>query len=502
MDREAFRQAGYRAVDEVCEYFATLESLPVAAQVEQGYLAKQIPAQAPEHGEAWDTIQRDFHTQIMPGMTHWQHPMFYGFFPSNVTYEGILADIYTAATNNPGFNWTASPAVTELEFIVLDWLAGMVGLGAAFHSNDMSHEGGGVMLGGASEATFTMAIAARERALDRLAHTAPALRASLLPTMVMYGTSQTHTVGAKAAKMLGLQFRALDVCRADDYALRGATLQAALDEDRAKGLHPFILIATYGTTNSCAIDRLDEIARVAASDPTLWLHVDAAYGGVTLALEEERMPAHLDAIRTHFDSFSLNLHKWGLVHMECAPTFLRNRRYLANALSLTPEYLKSRGTDAAALNDLRNLQIVLGRRFRALKVWFVLRSFGQAGFRTHLRNAIAQAAHFAHALQRMPAFEIVHPPRWGLVMFRLLAAGTGTDVDALNRRFNDVLLTRQDAMFLTPTVLPEVGFCLRIVFGAPATEMRHVDKALDLLAQCAAQTLHHADEPHGAAPAS
>lgn len=181
-------------------------------------------------------------------MTHWQHPMFFGFFPSNATYEGILADMYTSALTNPGFNWNASPAVTELEFVVLDWLAKMMGLSSAFYSNDLSHGGGGVLLGGASEAALTVAIAARERALRALAEQHPesaadpvGWRASMLPKLVMYGTTQTHSIAAKAAMMLGLRFRALDVSRDDAYALRGASLRDAIAEDTARGRIPFLL---------------------------------------------------------------------------------------------------------------------------------------------------------------------------------------------------------------------------------------------------------------------
>lgn len=491
MDLEGFRRAGHAAIDRICEYYASIEELPVAAQVEHGYLAPALPEEAPQNGEAWSAIDADFTRHIVPGMTHWQHPMFFGYFPSNATYEGIIADIYTSAMNNPGFNWSASPAVTELEFVVLDWFAKMMGLSSAFYSNDLSHSGGGVILGGASEATLTIAIAARERALRALAVDDPTSaadpvgwRASMLPKLIMYGTTQTHSVGSKAAMMLGIRFRALDVARKDAYGLRGATLAAAIAEDQAKGRVPFMLVATYGTTNSCAIDNLDEIADARRAAPHLWLHVDAAYGGVTWCLPEERSPKLMDAFNTHFDSLSTNLHKWGLVQMESAPTYVRDRRLLADALSMTPDILKSKGMDPAALNDLRNLQIVLGRRFRALKVWFILRSYGQEGFRAHLRRSIALAQRFAKGLEALPQFEIVNPPRWGLVMFRVRAP-PGGDVDALNHAFHDVLLTHDKELFLSPTVLPEVGYCERLVVGAPSTTEAHVDHALQLVAACA-----------------
>lgn len=244
-------------------------------------------------------------------------------------------------------------------------------------------------------------------------------------------------------------------------------------------------VATYGTTNSCAIDHLAEIAAVADAAPHLWLHVDAAYGGVTWCLPEERNEALVRAFNDRFDSLSTNLHKWGLVQMECSPTYVRDRRHLANALSITPEILKSKGINPDALNDLRNLQIMLGRRFRALKVWFVLRSYGVSGFQAHLRHAIVLAQTFATRLVQMPAFEIVNPPRWGLVLFRLRATGTHPDVDALNHALHDALLARSRDLFLSPTVLPEVGFCERLVVGVPSTTEAHIEKALQILEACA-----------------
>ncbi|WFD43724.1 hypothetical protein MPSI1_002388 [Malassezia psittaci] len=496
--------AAHAAVDQICDYYQTIEQRPVTSQVERGYLAKRLPEEAPAQGEAWDSIEHDFQQHIMTGITHWQHPMFYGFFPSNASYEGILADMYSSALTNPGFNWNASPAVTELEFIVLDWFAKMMGLSSAFLSNDLSHHGGGIILGSASEATLTIAIAARDRALRALmeqsseSHADPlSWKLSMQTKLVMYGTTQTHSVASKAAMMLGIRYRALDVHRKDNYGLRGETLKQALDEDTSRGRVPFLLgtliitysVATYGTTNSCAIDRLDELADVAQSSPLLWLHVDAAYGGVTWCLPEDRSQKLLDTFNNHYDSISTNLHKWGLVQMECSPTYVRDRFDLAKALSVTLDILKSKDMDANELNDLRNLQIVLGRRFRALKVWFVLRSYGVEGFREHLRKHIRLAHSFAKQIESLPEFEIVNPPRWGLVMFRLRKTDDDCDVDELNHRFNDAIQDRGKELFLSPTVLPEKGYCERLVVGAASTTQDHIDKAVEILQECAKKVL-------------
>ena len=472
----SFRAAAYRAVDRICDYFDTLEQRPVAPPVERGFLARALPAEAPLVGEPWAAIEADYDAHILRGTTHWQHPSFMAFFPSNTTYEGILADMYAVATSNPGFNWAASPATTELEFVVLDWLVRMLALGDCFLSNDPSHEGGGVIAASASEACLTAAIAAREAALRGMrtgdADTdAAAWRATATARLVMYGTTQTHSLAAKTAMVLGLRFRALDVRSEDDYSLRGHTLASALAEDHARGLVPFMLVATYGTTSTCAVDNLAEITQVAAAHPSLWVHVDAAYGGVTLALPEERPAALTSIAQCH--SFSTNLHKWGLVHVECSPLWVRDRRWLVAALSITPEYLKTRGVPSEAVTDLRNMQITLGRRFRALKVWMVLRSYGVDGFRAHLRRGIRLAAEFATRVATHPRL-VVCAHRWGLVVFH-------AESDAATRALAAALEHHTAELLLTPTVLPAQGYAIRAVIGSPHTKIVHVHRAVELV---------------------
>ncbi|WFD33545.1 cellulase [Malassezia cuniculi] len=465
MDREAFRQAGYRAIDRICDYFDTLDQRPVAAQVQRGFLAEALPDHAPEEGEPWSAIEADYDAHILRGTTHWQHPSFMAFFPSNVTYEGILADMYAAATNNPGFNWAASPSFTELEFLVLDWIAKMLGLAPAFHSNDPAHEGGGVITASASEACLTAAIAAREAALRQIreedapdlatSDAAAAWRGTASSRLVMYATTQTHSIAAKAAMILGLRFRALEVRLEDEYALRGDTLRAAIEEDTARGLVPFMLVATYGTTSTCAIDNIPEVCAVAREYPKMWVHIDAAYGGVTFALPEARPEAALEAINADCHSFSTNLHKWGLVNIECSPLWVRDRRWLVAALSITPEYLKTSGVPQESVTDLRNMQITLGRRFRGLRVWCVLRSYGVSGFRAHLRHSIALGQLFARLVAAHPRIELPVPPRWGLVVFNVPESAGG---DEATRRMYAALEEHNAQLMLTPTVLPGIGY--------------------------------------------
>ncbi|CAD6887360.1 unnamed protein product [Tilletia laevis] len=501
LDIEGFRRAGYAAVDAICDYYTKLDDLPVQAQVEPGFLKQQIPDSAPEEGEEWSAIDRDFHQVIMPGMTHWQSGMFAAYFPANATFEGSLADLYASSISNPGFNWSCSPSVTELELITVDWWAKMLGLGPHFLSSTPGSQGGGIIYGSASEVCITIAIAARERVLAELAKTNPA------PPSVMEGNSTaasgetTETgsdsvgelIASKAATVLGLSFRALEVHAEDAYALRADTLEAALEEDEKAGRVPFLLVLTVGTTSSGAVDNITEVVEVARHHPKLWLHIDAAYAGVALALPELRESSHLTAINAHADSFSTNAHKWGLTQFDCSPLHVTDRGALTRALSITPEYLRTKHGDAGNVLDLRNMQLSLGRRFRSLKLWFVLRSFGVKGFQAHLRHSIACAKLFETAMRDDEnPFEFVAPPRWSLVVFRLNPSrtkGQSPELDDLNRRFMDRLNARSAELTLTQTILPEIGFCIRYVVGSPRVREHHVLKAFEIVKECAEETL-------------
>ncbi|MCO5590158.1 hypothetical protein L7F22_044127 [Adiantum nelumboides] len=457
MDIESFRKAGYNAIDAICDYYNSIESFPVMAQVEPGFLRKQIPDQAPEKGEEWKVIAKDYQEKILPGITHWQHPNFHAYFPGNTTFEGMLADLHASAVSNPGFNWSVSPSVTELELITLDRTAKMFGLSDEFYTTSLN--GGSIILNSASEAAITVAVAAREKMLAKmekseeeeeeihLSKDVALLRGIATSKLVIYGSTQTHSIGVKVAMILGLQFRAIEVKENDAFSLKGDALRKALEEDQEKGLVPFMLIGTIGTTSSGAIDRLDEIEEVLKDYPDIWLHIDAAYAGVCLALPEMRSKCHLDVINRRVNSFSTNLHKWGLITLDCSPLFVRKRTDLSNALTITPEFLRTKQGDANSTLDLRNMQLALGRRFRSIKVWFTLRSYGQEGFRKHLRKGIALAHIFNKliALQRAP-LKIVAPTQWSLTVFRLepLNVTNKQELELLNRRFWDELQSCND----------------------------------------------------------
>ncbi|KAI9635328.1 putative aromatic-L-amino-acid decarboxylase [Dioszegia hungarica] len=495
MDIEGFRKAGYAAVDAICDYYTNLSKRTVKAEVQPGYLIEQLPREAPSTGEDFATVAADFQSLILPGITHWQHGKFMAYFPAISTFESMIADLYATSVSNPGFNWVCSPACTELEQVTMDWMAKILGLGKEFHLEQGS--GGGVILNSASEAALTAAIAARETALRELTSSEPGstvsggtfdvpddLRAKYSPKLVMYGSTQTHSLGEKAALILGLSFRAVPVAAADGYALRGDALRKAIEEDVKKGLIPFYVIATVGTTSTGAVDRIDEIGQVVSEYKTISLHIDSAWAGVALALEDQRAFLRLDDINRYATSFCTNMHKWGLVAFDCSLFFVRNRKALNLALDATPAFLRSKEADTGTVIDYRNWQLALGRRFRSIKIWFVMRSYGVKGFQDHLRVGIDQCQQLSKLITASSSFEIVTPPSLSLIVFRLGGAALPADTlpaerNLLNTLLNNRLNARYD-VFLTQTMLhsadQEDVFCIRIALGGRTTTMQDVEE--------------------------
>ncbi|KAJ7690685.1 pyridoxal phosphate-dependent transferase [Mycena rosella] len=477
MDIEQFRKAGYAAIDHICDYYANLDKRPVSSSVKPGYLAPLLPTAAPEEGEDFAAIAADYGRVIEQGLTHWQHPSFFAYFPTAASFEGILGDLYATAAPNPGFNWSCSPACTELEGVVMDWAAQLLGLDTAFHN--AAGVGGGALQTTASESALIATVAARERFLAL-----PTQSPSKLEELVLYVTTQTHSLGLKAGRVLGLQVRALEVRAEDKYALRGAALRQALEEDAAAGRRPFMLIATVGTTSSGAVDNLPEIQAVLKDHPEVWLHVDAAWAGIALCCPETRDALFLDAINAAADSFCTNFHKWGLVNFDASTLWVRDRKSLTDALDITPPFLRTAHGDAGTVVDYRNWHLALGRRFRSLKLWFVLRGFGAAGFRAHIRQGIALNATFGALLAASDILTLVTPPALALTVFRLAPPDRDLDLAALNTlnaSFFARLAVRPD-LAITQTVLNGV-FCVRFAIGAARTTEAHVRAAFDVITE-------------------
>jgi aromatic-L-amino-acid decarboxylase len=457
-----FRADGAAALDWVARYLEAVESYPVSSSVAPGDIASLLPAHAPEQPEAFDTVLADLDRVVMPGITHWQAPGFFAYFPASSSPPAVLGELVSAALAVNGMLWATSPACTELEMVVLDWLVELLGLPVHFR---FSGSGGGVIEDSASSATLCALVAARERArrggtpLDRL---------------TLYATSEAHSSVAKGAKVAGFapdQLRHVPVLA--DYSMDPEALAAMVDEDRAAGLTPCFALATAGTTSSMAFDPLRSIGTI-CGDGEIWLHVDAAMAG-SAALCPEFRGFH-DGIELA-DSYAFNPHKWLLTNFDCDCFYVRDRAALTDALSVTPEYLRNAASNAGTVVDYRDWQVPLGRRFRALKLWFVLRAYGAEGLRRHLRHHVALADLLRARLEADERFEFCAPPALSLLCFAHVAGNAATEhlLDELNA-------TRR--VLLSHTVL-DGRYTIRCAIGGTWTERRHVDELWALIDELA-----------------
>ncbi|KAH8724102.1 aromatic-L-amino-acid decarboxylase [Phaeosphaeriaceae sp. PMI808] len=423
MDSSQFRAAGKSVIDEIANYYDSLEERSVAHRVLPGYLRPQLPDSAPEEGESWDKIQADIDRLIIPGLLHWQSPRFMGFFPCNSSFPAMLGDMYSGAFNAAAFNWVCSPAVTELETIMMDWLAKLLALPQCYQSSSL--RGGGLIQGTASEVVLTAVIAARERRIRNDLFKMPEgeekrdKAAEMRGKMVVLASEHAHSSTQKAAIIAGTRFRTVPAPKESNYSVTGDALKKAMEECIEKGLIPFYFTATLGSTATCAVDDLPGILKVTYEHPSVWIHVDAAYAGSALICPEYQ---HLCKPMLAFDSFNVNLHKWLPVNFDCSAFFVKDRNDLIDTFSLTPSYLRNDYSDAGLVTDYRDWQIPLGRRFRSLKVWFVLRTYGVNGLRAFIRKHIKLGEFFRDLLQsRSDYFRIVTGPAFGLVTFQVLS---------------------------------------------------------------------------------
>ncbi|CAJ2501965.1 Uu.00g048180.m01.CDS01 [Anthostomella pinea] len=503
MDSQQFREAAISSLDQIIIYYETIEDRRVTPTVEPGYLRKLLPEEAPQEGEPWADIQKDIEAKIMPGITHWQSPNFLAWFPSSSSYPGMLGEMWSTAFTGAAFNWICSPAVTELETIVLDWIARAFNLPPCFLSTGPTN-GGGVIHGTTSEAIATVMVAARDKYLREATaqitdederEDAIALRRGRL---VALGSTATHSATKKAAQIAGVRHRAVSVRAEDGYAMTGKGLRETIEALRGRGLEPFYLTATMGTTDVCAVDDMAGIAEVLAElappgqKGEIWVHVDAAYAGSSLVC-----PEYNTVLTTHFDrfhSFNTNLHKWLLVNFDCSVLFVRSRRDLTDALSVTLPILQNAATDSGLVTDYRDWQIPFGRRFRSLKVWFVIRSYGIAGLRSHIRDRVALAEGFAAMVrERSDLFEIVAGPVFALTAFKMRGRGEGASLDEQNeltkKMYERVLADGR--IFLSSTVVGGT-FAIRHNPTAVLVREHHVKPHFDILVEAAEKTLAEA----------
>ncbi len=464
MTPEQFRAYGHQAVDWLADYFAGLESLPVRSQASPGDVRAGLPAHPPEQGEPFDRVLADLDRVVVPGLTHWQHPSFFAYFPANASGPSVLAELLSAGLGVQGMLWATSPGCTELESLVVDWLAELLGLPEHFRTDG---PGGGVIEDSASSAALVAMVAALHRASDGQVG-----RGGIDRRYRVYASSQTHSSVAKDARVAGLGADGVRVVDVDPHtlAMDPAALEAVIVEDEVAGVVPAIVCATVGTTSTTAVDPVRAIGEVARRHG-VWLHVDAAYAGVAAVLPELRWVN--DGVAEYADSYCTNPHKWLLTNFDCTALWVADRRPLTQALSILPEYLRNAATESGAVIDYRDWQVPLGRRFRALKLWAVLRWYGAAGLRAHVQRGIDLAAELAGLVRGDDAFVLHAEPAFGLVVFRPRWPGLPPDgADAAT----EALLERLNAsgeLYLTHTKV-DGRTMLRVAIGAPATTRRHV----------------------------
>jgi len=468
MTPEEFRRHGRAVVDWIADYYERVESLPVQSRVEPGEVRASLPPEPPIRGEAFEEILADVERCILPGVTHWQSPNFFAFFPANSSGPAVLGELLSAGLGVQGMLWTTSPACTELETHVLDWLVDMMGLPGRFKSDS---DGGGVIQDTASGASLTALLAARERATGYGGN-----EKGLDGRLVAYASSQTHSSVEKAVKVAGLGRENLRVIEVDDrFAMRPDALAGKIDEDRRAGRIPCFLCATVGTTSSNAIDPLPEIGSI-CREQGLWLHVDAAMSGTAALCPEFR---HIHNGLEFADSYCFNAHKWMFTNFDCDCFFVADRAALIRTLSVLPEYLRNQATESGAVIDYRDWGIPLGRRFRSLKLWFVIRHYGVEGLRHHVREHVRLAQEFAGWVEEAECFELAAPAPLNLVCFRHVGG------DEINERLLE-RLNRSGKVYLTHTKLDD-KYTLRMCVGQTYTEERHVSRAWELIREVAAQ---------------
>ena len=450
MSAAEFRRHGHDLVDWIAGYLDRVEELPVMSQLRPGEVRARLPEHPPESPESFDRMLADVDDVILPGITHWQSPHFFAYFPSNTSGPSILGELLSAGLGIQGMLWTTSPAATELETHVLDWLVELLDLPSRFRSDGA---GGGVIQDSASSAVLCALVAARERA-------------GVADRVTVYASAQAHSSVAKAVRIAGLGDAALREISVDGRrAMRADELAAAVERDSQAGLLPLMAVATVGTTGSGAIDPVRAVGEICRRHG-IWLHVDAAMAG-TAALVPELRYIH-DGLELA-DSYCTNPHKWMFTNFDCDAFYVADRRPLIGALSVLPEYLRNAATESGEVIDYRDWQIPLGRRFRALKLWFVIRHYGAEGLRHHVRRHVELARQFAEWVTADDRFELLNPEsRLNLVCLRLRQGNDAT------RRLLDAINAGGRA-YLTHTDL-DGRLAIRVSVGQTRTEYRHVEQ--------------------------
>ena len=454
---EDFRKYGYQLVDWLADYFSNIGDQRILPDITPGDIRSMLPEAAPEQAESMDDILSDLDRVVMPGMAHWQHPGWFAFFPSGVSPVSVLGEFVAAGLATQGMMWSTAPSPTEIENTVLDWLVDLLGLPPAWRID--TGPGGGVLQMSASDSTHLSLAIARHHAVQA---------GHATDSLVAYGSEQAHSSIEKGARIAG--FRHIRSIETDaSFAMDVDALNKQIEEDLASGLVPTWICSAVGTTSTTAMDPIRPIAAIAKTHD-MWHHADAAYAGSAMICPEFR---HLQDGVELVDSYTFNPHKWLLTNFDCSVFWVGNREKLIDAMSILPAYLKNESSGNPDAIDYRDWHVPLGRRFRALKLWFVLRSYGAEKLRDFVRSHVDWAKELEKQLVEDNRFEIVAPRTLALVCFRHLGGNEATKslANAINT---------SGAAYLTPSVIDDTDF-IRVSIGSTWTEQRHVDALWELI---------------------
>lgn len=448
MTPDEFRRHGRALIDWIADYWETVGDRTILPEVSPGDVRASLPPTAPEVGEPFEDVLADLDRVVMPGVTHWQSPGWFAYFPANASFPAILGDLAAAGLGQQGMLWQTSPATTEIESHVLDWLVDLMGLPQHWKT---TAAGGGVLQMSASDSTHTAIVVARHR------------RTGVDPSrMVVYTSAQSHSSIEKGATVAGIgHLRLIDTDT--QLAIRPDALAAAIEADRASGLVPVFVCGTLGTTGTTAVDPLRPIGEIARAND-MWFHVDAAYAGNAMICEEFRH--HLDGVELA-DSYTFNPHKWLLTNFDASVFYVADRRPLIDTMRIVPPYLRTAPSERGEVIDYRDWHVPLGRRFRALKLWFVLRHYGAEGLRSYIRHHVNLATELDRRIAAHPRLQLVAPTLFALVSFAHI---DGNDATArIVESVNDA-----GTSYVVPSMLGDRSF-VRVAIGGTLTEAHHVD---------------------------
>jgi len=467
MNIAEFRRHAHVMADKLADYFENISSFPVKSLVNPGDIYNSLPILPPENPESFEKITEDFDKYIFPGITHWQSPYFYAYFPANSSYPSVLAEMLTAGLGTQCMMWETSPAAAELEEKVMNWLRDMTGLPANFQ---------GVIQDSASTSTLVAILTAREKASSFFINE----NGFQDNKYRVYCSTEAHSSVEKAVKIAGLGRKNLVKIAVDnEMAMISGDLENAIISDIRKGFKPVCVVAAIGSTGTTAIDPLEEISEICQKF-NIWLHVDAAYAGTAFVLEKYR---YMIKGLENADSYVFNPHKWMFTNFDCSAYFVKDREMLIKSFEILPEYLKTRPD--SKVNNYRDWGIQLGRRFRAMKLWFVIRSFGVNGIKEKINNHIQWAGWMAEEIEKTSLFRLIKPQRFGLVCFRFIP-GNIKDNEIINTINQDLLyrLNSSGKLYLSHTKVKN-DFILRMVIGQTYTNFENVKKSWEFIYETA-----------------